>query len=352
MLDERPGCEKRIVSINFMRQHHEMTEPAPRLPGTVLETRHLRLVQAIADTGSVTRAGDRLHLTQSAVSRQLAELEDRLGLQLFARVRKRLAITPAGEHLLGASRRILDDLVAAERELRVRGGAASRWPLRVSTACHTCYHWVPPALRTFQKRHPDADLRIVLEATPDPIPPLLRGELELAIVHGAVRRRELEVEPLFDDEVVAVVAPEHRLAGRRHLEGADLHDETLLAFGSAGPDAVWFRRTFLGRAVPRDLRAVPITEVMMELVKAGAGVAIVHRWIAEPQIRAGTVTALRLTRGGLWKSWQAVFARTTLHREALRDLIALIRQAQIGGGQRRTPRPARARASARRAAAG
>lgn len=331
--------------------------PPPRVPGTVLETRHLRLVQAIADSGSVTRAGDQLHLTQSAVSRQLAELEDRLGLRLFARVKKRLAITPAGEHLLGASRRILDDLVSAERELRARRGADARWPLRVSTACHTCYHWLPPALRTFQKRHPDADLRIVLEATPDPIPPLLRGELELAIVHGSVRRRELEVEPLFDDEVVALVAPEHRLAGRHHLESGDLHGETLLAFGSGGPDAQWFRRTFLGRAVPRDLRAVPITEVMMELVKADAGIAIVHRWVAEPQIRSGAVVALRLTRAGLWKSWQAVFTRGSAHRDALRDLVALVRQARIGAGQRRTrsatpPRASGRRAGARRAAAG
>jgi LysR family transcriptional regulator for metE and metH len=321
-------------------------QDAERSPDTVLETRHLRLVQAIAEAGSVTRAGDRLHLTQSAVSRQLAELEDRLGLQLFARVKKRLVITPAGSHLLDASRRILGELATAERELKVRAGAAARWPLRVSTACHTCYHWLPPALRAFQRRHPDADLRIVLDATPDPVPVLLRGELELAIVHADVRRRELEVEALFDDEVVAVVAPEHRLAARRFLEGADLHDEILLAFGAAGPDAVWFKKRFLGRAVPRELRAVPITEVMMELVKAEAGVAVVHRWIAEPQIRSGAVVACRLTRGGLWKSWKAVYARATPHRAALRDLIALVRGAKIGAGQRRTAAHAGAGSSA------
>src|SRR5688572_29935408 len=102
-----------------------MAESA-RLSDTVLETRHLRLVQAIAESGGVTRAGDRLHLTQSAISRQLAELEDRLRLKLFARVKKRLVITPAGAHLLDASRRILDDLASAERELKVRGGPAER----------------------------------------------------------------------------------------------------------------------------------------------------------------------------------------------------------------------------------
>lgn len=320
-----------------------MAEPA-RASDTVLETRHLRLVQAIHDAGGVTRAGDRLHLTQSAVSRQLAELEDRLGLTLFARVKKRLVITPAGRHLLDASRRILGDLISAERELKVRAGATERWPLRVSTACHTCYHWLPPALRAFQKSHPDADLRIVLDATPDPIPVLLRGELELAIVHADVRRRELEVEPLFDDEVVALVAPGHRLTARRHLEGDDLDGETLLAFGSGGPDALWFKKRFLGRAAPRELRAVSITEVMMELVKADAGIAIVHRWVAEPQLRDGALIALRLTRGGLWKPWKAAFARATPHRAAVRELVALIRRAKIGAGQRRAalsvaPRP-------------
>jgi len=311
-------------------------EETERPPDTVLETRHLRLVQAIADAGGVTRAGDRLHLTQSAVSRQLAELEDRLGLALFARVKKRLVITPAGRHLLDASRRILDDLVTAERELKVRAGAAERWPLRVSTACHTCYHWLPPALREFQKRHPDADLRIVLDATPDPIPVLLRGGLELAIVHAEVRRRELVVEPLFDDEVVAVVAPEHPLAGRRHVEGRDLEGETLLAFGTGGPDPIWFRKRFLGRAAPRELRAVPITEVMMELVKAGAGIAVVQRWVAEPQIRAGGVVACRLTRGGLWKPWKAAYARESPRRDALRELVALVRRSRIAAGQRRS----------------
>jgi DNA-binding transcriptional LysR family regulator len=83
---------------------------------------------------------------------------------------------------------------------------------------------------------------------------------------------------------------------------------------------------------------VPITEVMMELVKADAGVAVVHRWVAEPQLRSGAVVALRLTRGGLWKSWQAVYARTTPHRDALRDLVAQVRDARIASGQRRTRR--------------
>jgi LysR family transcriptional regulator, regulator for metE and metH len=305
------------------------------LPDTVLETRHLRLVQAIAGEGSVTRAGDRLHLTQSAVSRQLAELEDRLGLRLFARVKKKLVITPAGSHLLDASRHILDDLVRAERELKLQGGPSERWPLRLSTGCYTCYHWLPPVLREFERRHPRADLHIVLEATPDPLPALKRGELELGIVSADVTSRELSVEPLFEDEVVAIVAPGHRFATRRFLEPSDVVGETLLAFGTTGPDAIWFQRRFLGRVKPGAFRPVPITEVLFDLVKADLGVAVVHRWTAEPHLRAGAVSACRLGRGGLWKTWKAVYPRATPHRDAIVDLVALIRSGNLVAGQRR-----------------
>lgn len=204
-------------------------------------------------------------------------------------------------------------------------------------------------LREFERRHPDADVRIVLEATPDPIPALQRGELELAIVAADVSDRDLAVASLFEDEVVAIVAPGHRLATQRFLRGADLAGETLLAFGTTGPDAAWFRRAFLGRTLPGALRAVPITEVLIELVKAETGIGIVHRWIAEPQIRSGAVVACRLTRTGLRKTWKAVHAQHAPRREALADLIALIRGAARAPGQRRVAAPARALVAARRA---
>src|SRR5688572_2409592 len=112
---------------------------------SILETRHLRLVQALAEEGGPTRAAARLHLTQSAVSHQLAELEGRLGIALFTRVRRRLQLTAAGRQLLDFSRVALKDLSRIERDLH-HAGTRARETLRISTECFTCYHWLPQVL--------------------------------------------------------------------------------------------------------------------------------------------------------------------------------------------------------------
>ena len=116
-----------------------------------VEVRHLRLVAAIADSGSLTRAGDRLHLTQSALSHQLRDIESRLGAALFLRVGKRLVLTPAGERLLASARDVLDRLQQTELEIRElgkeRGGV-----LRLTTECYTCYHWLPPSAMAATRR--------------------------------------------------------------------------------------------------------------------------------------------------------------------------------------------------------
>src|SRR3954451_9269285 len=100
-----------------------------------LEIRHLRLVAAVAAVGSLTRAGDQLHLTQSALSHQLRDIESRLGAALFLRVGKRLLLTPAGERLLEWATDVLGRLEQTEQEIRERGRArAGR--LRITTECY------------------------------------------------------------------------------------------------------------------------------------------------------------------------------------------------------------------------
>src|SRR5215218_5510913 len=107
-----------------------------------LEVRHLRLVASVAEVGSLTRAGDRLHLTQSALSHQLRDIEERLGATLFHRHGKRLVLTAAGEHLLQSARDVLGRLREAEDTIRALGKEPGG-VLRITTECTTCYHWLP-----------------------------------------------------------------------------------------------------------------------------------------------------------------------------------------------------------------
>src|SRR2546428_12602463 len=146
----------------------------------LVEPGYPRPIPAVAEHGPLTRAGRVPHLTQSGLSRQLLDLEPRLGLPLFHRLGKRMVPTPAGDRLLVAARRTLPQLSDVEEELRRLAGGRTAI-LRVSTECYTCYHWLPGVLPRFVRRFPRVDVQIVAEATHHPVPALFGGRIDLAI---------------------------------------------------------------------------------------------------------------------------------------------------------------------------
>src|ERR1700741_1927056 len=133
-----------------------------------LEVRHLKLVETVATEGGLTKAANRLHVTQSALSHQLRDIEDKLGTPLFLRLKKKMLLTQAGERLLSAAPAVLDELKRAEDDIRQialnRDGI-----LRISTECYTCYHWLPAVLKPFNREFPRVEVRIVVEATRRPV---------------------------------------------------------------------------------------------------------------------------------------------------------------------------------------
>ena len=132
-----------------------------------LEIRHLRLVEAVAEVGSLTAAADRLYLTQSALSHQLRDIEERLGAPLFLRRNRRMLPTAAGQRLIESARAVLGELARAETAVRELAGSGQGL-LRVATECYTCYHWLPGVLREFGHAHPRVEVRIEVEATTRP----------------------------------------------------------------------------------------------------------------------------------------------------------------------------------------
>lgn len=133
-----------------------------------LEVRHLRLIAEIASAGSMTRAADRLYLTQSALSHQLRDIESRFKTQFFTRLGRRMVLTPAGDRLLVSARRVLTDLEQAEQDVRGLAGGGEG-VIRVCTQCNTGYHWLAPLLATFQRKFPKIAVNVLADATDKPV---------------------------------------------------------------------------------------------------------------------------------------------------------------------------------------
>src|SRR5438045_3551208 len=121
-----------------------------------LDVRHLKLVSVLAATANMTRAAESLNVTQSALSHQLRDIEERRGTRLFERRARKMSLTPPGVRILAAARHVLELLEQAERD--VRGHTAPRSVLRLTTECYTCYHWLPELLRDYHESHPDVDV--------------------------------------------------------------------------------------------------------------------------------------------------------------------------------------------------
>ena len=293
--------------------------------GSMLEVRHLRLVRAIAEEGGPTRAAARLHLTQSAVSHQLADLEGRLGVSLFTRVRRRLKLTPAGARLVGLARTMLADLSRVEREL-YQAGTRKREILRIAVECFTSYHWLPNIVSVLAAEEPHVEVRIALEATREPVAALLRGTLELALVSSPVRDRQLVSAPLFEDEWVVMLPPSHPLVARPYISAVDLARETLFAPDAPRSDAERLRELIATERASAP-RTVPIslTDAMVELVKAGLGVSLVSRWAVAPWESRGEIVTRRFTRAGLAESWSVVYRRDAESRLPLARFAELLR---------------------------
>jgi LysR family transcriptional regulator for metE and metH len=265
-------------------------------------------VRAVAEEGSVTRAGTRLHLSQSALSHQLRDAEERLGRALFDRIGKRMRLNAAGERLLRAARAVLEELDRAV--LDIRQGEGGRTALRLTTQCNTVYHWLPSRLTLFQAAHPGVDLQVVAGPPDDPVPALLRGDLDLAIVHRPVREPRLVLRPLFRDEMVVVMAPGHRLARRPFVAPQDFAAEHLIVYSIPREANLVFRDVLNPAGVsPARVTHIPLTEGIVELVKAGLGVGVLARWAVAPRVERGEVVAVPLTRAGRFRQWSAAYRR-------------------------------------------
>ncbi len=302
-----------------------------------LEIRHLQLVAAVADVGSLTRAGDRLHLTQSALSHQLRDIETRLGAPLFRRVGKRLVLTPAGERLLESARDVLDRLQQTEQDIR-RMTRERAGLLRITTECYTCYHWLPPILLRYRKVFPRVEVRIDVEATHQPIQRLLAGKLELGIVSSDVDDARLVSRTVFDDELVLIASKRHRFAQQAHVKLSEMRDETLFVYPPKEESGALQRVLLPAGAVPARVEEVQLTEAIFELVKAGLGVTILARWAVQPLVDAGTLIARPLTARGLHREWKAVMPKDLAGVDYVKGFVELLERY---GPTTRAGRPAR-----------
>lgn len=286
-----------------------MNAPHPTKP--ILDSRQLSAFAALARRGSFTLAAKDLFLTQSAVSHAIRALEDEVGCRLVDRIGRRILLTQAGEQFLGHTEKILREMEAARTGLE----DLTKWGcgrLRVGASTTACQHILPAVLGEYRRTYPKCVIRIEPGDHGHQLQLLRAGQIDLALMiePPAATLADFTFQPLFEDELRFIVAPQHPWVEAGHAPRAAIEAETLVLYNKSSQTfrlvADYFREE---RIVLSNFIELGSMEAIKELVKIGLGAGILASWVARTELEQGTLVSLPLGARPLGRRWGVAHLR-------------------------------------------
>jgi len=267
----------------------------------MLDRIHLSIVQEVEKQGSLTAAASVLHVTQSALSHSMKKLEQQLGTDIWLREGRSLRLTQAGQYLLAVANRVLPQLNLAEERLR-QFAQGERGSLRIGMECHPCYQWLLKIVSPYLAAWPDVDVDVKQKFQFGGIGALFGYEIDLLVTPDPLNKPGLVFEPVFDYEQVLVVAGNHPLAKEEYVTPRQLGNEVLVAY-PVPVDRLDIYSMFLTPAgiTPKRHKAIETTDIMLQMVASGRGVAALPRWLVLEYADAMNVVPVRLGKKGIAK---------------------------------------------------
>ena len=255
----------------------------------MLELRHLQTLSALRAHGSLAAAADELHVTASAVSHQLKELESYYGVKLVNRRTRPLTFTPAGNVVLKLADNILPQVTRTKNSLkRLAHGQAGR--LRLASECHSCFDWLMPILNQFRREWSDVELDFSTGFEPEPHHLLTEGDIDLLITTSDIDLEGICYQPLFTYESRLVLSPTHPLASQSSIAPNDLVDQTLIAYPVETKRLDVIAKFMAPANVSfAKIRTTELTAMLIQLVASERGVAALPDWVAAEYEKKGWV---------------------------------------------------------------
>jgi LysR family cyn operon transcriptional activator len=260
-----------------------------------MELFQLRTFQEVAATLNFTRAAERLHLTQSAVSHQIKALEEELGEPLFIRAKHGVKLSQAGAVALEHARRILEESVALKE--RLSGGEQTPvGRVRAAAATQAFVHLFAPLFETFMRAHPGVEVSFrTTQSTDQTIADIQNGAADVGFASLPVYSPALAVQELFEDELLVIVGHGHRLAGRPLATFEEIVAERFILF-ERGNSIRRATDEFFGRVggEPRTALESNDTSFIKIMVQRGLGISLLPAWAVRDEVRWGWLAQLRI----------------------------------------------------------
>ncbi|HEY5619722.1 MAG TPA: LysR family transcriptional regulator [Vicinamibacterales bacterium] len=291
-----------------------------------MDLRQLEIIRAIADTGSFTAAGEKLHVSQSAISRQVLLLEAELGEAVFDRIGRRIRITPTGESLLQLSHRVFQDVqdtVSAISDTR----ESLRGTMRLVGGMTVCLYVFPSLLAEVRRTHPNLDLKINVGSGERSTALLRSGAADLGLVTLPVETGDLQPVPVLEEELLLIIYPAHPLAKKREIRPPDLTRQPFILFetGSITRRLVdeFFTRE---RIEPEIVMETENVEIIKAMVRNGLGISIIPWQAATADVRAKQLHCSRIAGHALHRQTGWLYPKMRRLPRAVSEVMRVFEQ--------------------------
>ena len=276
-----------------------------------LTLRQLRIFEAAARQLHFGRAAREMNLTQPAVSIQLKQLEEHIGLPLFEQMGRRMHLTRAGEELLRHSRIVLQQLREAEEAINALKGAGGG-ELHIAVTS-TAKYFAPKLLAEFRRTHPEVKVRLTVSNREAVVQQLADNTVDLVVMGRAPRGLDTVAASFAEHPLAIIAAPEHPLARRRRVALAHLAKETFLIRERGSGTRSAMERVFAAHGFhPAETIEMSSNETIKQAVMAGMGVSFLSLHTVGLELAARRLVVLRVAGTPVRREWFVI------HRERKR----------------------------------
>ena len=267
----------------------------------MLERIHLEILTAIKEHGTLTKAAESLHLSQSALSHSIKKLEGQISTPIWQKDGRNLRLTAAGERIQTLANRLLPQFLHTELLLKqiAKGEMGS---LRIGMECHPCYQWLLRVIEPYLEQWPDIDIDVKQEFQFGALGALLSYEIDVLITPDPLFKPKIEYIPVFDYEHRLVVASSHPLAKQDFVTPEQLSEDVLLSY-PVEPMRLDIFSQFLtpAKCSVKKHKNIETTEIMLQMVAAGRGVCALPGWLVDHYAKTMAIKSIRFGKQGINK---------------------------------------------------
>lgn len=286
-----------------------------------MDLRQLEIIRAIAETGSFTAAGHKLHVSQSAISRQILLLEEELKEPVFLRVGRRIRITPAGESLLQLSHRVFQDLKDTIAGI-TDSQESLRGQIRLLGGMTVCLYVFPALLTELKRLHPAVDLKLMAASTERCLAQLRAGTGDLAFLTLPIDQPDLVTVPVMHEELMLVTGAKHPLSRKRKVLPQDLLRQPFVLFESGSNTRRVIDEFFMtSRIEPQIVMETENVEIIKAMVRHGIGISIIPHLAAAREVASGHFFCARIEGRALVRETGWVYPKMSRTPRSVQEVI-------------------------------